>query len=372
MKIIAKIILCVLIASSLILLLSPFIALILPGKVANHAYYRLFYHLIAEKEVENCLSDKDKAIALFNYVLDHQFMQGEPRKSKPIESLIFAEAYCDFQARTLNSILGIINIPARYAMLFDKDGSSPHTLNEIKLDGKWGVFDLFMNVVFTDKQKDNLSLKDLSDNPNLILEQEKFLDLKAYDAQTFDYWMKWYSRMFPMPIKPERSKSRMQQAHIFDYITDAYYSVFGTKFFNFYQNIYLKFKKDYSEGEDFKLFYKARSYHLAYRGNLALENYRNLLKEYPQSKYQEDTVFFLGKLYLDLAQYPESIKQFNLILEKYGRKWKDAAYYYLGQAYSLKGDKEASLKAFFNTNVYKLSPRILKELYEVGFIKSAN
>lgn len=364
-----KIILFIFIIILSSVLFSPLISLILPEKLTNHIYYRLVYHVIVDRETSGCHNDEEKALGLFKYVVDHEYAQGIPYKCKPMESLIYAEAYCDFQARTLNALLGIVGIPSRYAMLLDKDGISPHTLNEVFLDRKWCVFDTLTNNIFRDSQGNMLSLEEISDHPELIYNDHRMLILKEYNKDEYNNFGVWFSRMFPMPALPRRSIPTMFQSHIFDYISDAYFKVFGYNFFNFYQDIYLKFKKNYSDQDDFRLFFMARNYHLSYRRDLAGKFYNALLKEYPQSKYIEDTIFFSGILYFEERNFSKSVEFLKVILDKYSQKWRNAAYYYLGQAYDFMGNKEESLKAYHNSDVFRLPMQVIEELNRHGLQK---
>ncbi len=352
----------------LLLVLSPLISLILPGKLTNRTYYRLIYRVIVDKETAGCLTDEAKALKLFQYIVNHEFLQGVPYKCKPAESLIYAEAYCDFQARTLNELLGMAGVPCRYAMLLDKDGISPHTLNEVFLYNKWCVFDTAMNIIFKDNSGNMVSLDEMSNNPRLIFNDKKLIALKEYNISQYGGSFAWYSRMFPIPAAPRRSIPVMHKYHIFDYIVDVYFKVFKYNFFNLYQDLYLKLNKNHSKGKDLSLFFEARNHHLCYRKDLALKYYNLLLKEYPQSKYIEDAIFFRGILYLGMKDFPKAIESFKLISDKYS-KWKNAAYYYLGRSYDLIGNNEASLAAYSNTDTLNLSAQILEELNRHGFQK---
>lgn len=360
-----KIPVCIIIIIFLLLMLSPFISLVLPGKLTNRTYYRLIYHVIVDKETLGCHTDEAKALKLLQYVSNHEFAQNTPYECKPAESLIYGEAYCDFQARTLNALLGIAGVPCRYAMLLDKDGISPHTVNEVFLDKKWCVFATLMNIVFRDNSGNMVSLEELSGNPDLIFNNKKLIALKEHNKPEYDERVAWYSRMFPMPASPRRSTPIIYQSHIFDYIVDAYFKIFKYNFFNLYQDLYLKLNKNQAKEKDSSLFFMARNYHLCYRYALALKYYEALLKEYPQSKYIEDAVFFCGMLYFDIKNFHKAIEFFNLVLDIYP-KWKYFAYYYLGRTYNFMGNNQASLAAYNNIDISKLSVEILEELNKHG------
>lgn len=360
-----KVTVCIFAAFALILILSPFISLFLPSKLTNRTYYRLIYSVIAEKETKGCFSDEEKALRLFRYVTDHEFHQGTPYECKPAESLIYAQAYCDFEARTLNELLGVLRIPCRYAMLLDKDGISPHTLNEVFLSNKWRVFDTAMNIIFRDKSGNLVSLEELSKNPGIIFADKKLIILKEYSKPDYECLSECYHRVFPIPLEPRRSTPVMYKYHIFDYIADAYFKIFKYNFTNFYQDAYLGLNKNKANQEDFNLFLRARNYHLCYRNALALRYYGALLKKYPRSKYAEDAIFFRATLYFDLKDFPKAIGSFRAITDK-SSKWRSAAYYYLGRSYGLIGDDVASLTAYNKASVFNLSGEILEKLDKQG------
>lgn len=351
-----------------ILLASPFISLSLPKKYANRAYYRLIYRVIVEKETAGCRTNEETADKIFQYISNHEFAMGTPFECKPVESLIYAQAYCDFQARTLNELLGIAGIFSRYDMLLDKSGISPHTLNEVFLHGKWCVFDPAMNIIFKDKSGKMLSLDEISANPGLILNSKKLIALKEYDQPEYSVREKWYCELFPMPLPPIRSKPVILKYHIFDYMIDAYFKIFKYNFSDFYQDLYLKFNKCGLREADLILFFKARNYHLCYRDDLAFKYYNLLLKQFPDSKYAKDAILFKGMLYFDTGDFHKAIEAFNLAIEK-DPGWSKVANFYLGRAYANLGDDQASLEAYSKTFILNLSDRILEELNKRGLKK---
>lgn len=342
-----------------VILLSPVISLLLPEKLASRTYNRFLYHVIVDRETANCKSEECKVSALFQYVVDHEFLQGVPYKCKPVESLIYGEAWCDFQARTLNTLLAIAGIKSRYAMLLDKEGSSPHTLNEVFLNGKWCIFDTAFNLIPHDASGKRLSLEDLSGNPDLIQDTKKLIALKIYDNAGYNSYIGFCHQVFPMPSEPRRSTPLMYQDHIFDYVVDIYFGLFKYRFFNIYQDLYLSVKKNRLVPKDFRLFYRARNYHLAYRRDLARKLYNIILKKYPESKFKQDTNFFLGMLYFEEKRFPEAIVLFRLISS-------DPDYYYLGKSYEFMGNTEAALETYSNLDMHKLPTQIIEQLNTRG------
>ena len=283
-----KLICFFLIMAIILILLSPVISLFLPYSLRYHACQRLVFNAIVDKETKGCKTDEEKVLALFNYVVDHEKAKGTPYKCKPLDSLIYGEAYCDFQARTLNLLLGIAGIPSRYAMLLDKDGISPHTLNEVFLNSKWCVYDTTMNIIFMDQKGNKLSLADLTFKPELI------------DEVGYKNLLALYQRIIPIVKEPRRSTPVLFQTHIFDYVMDAYFKTFKNSFLDLYQDYYLASIKGRYKEEDLFLFYKARQYHLAYRMEMAISCYKRILNKYPNSKHYEEAMSFLVS-YSDLT-----------------------------------------------------------------------
>lgn len=275
-----------------IVLLSPFVALFLPKDFRNHTYAELVYQVIADEETKDCHSIDEKVEKLFNYVRENIVFGGSPYKGKPLDYLITGRGYCDYQARTLNSLLGRLNIASRYAMLKDKDGISPHTFNEVLINDKWAIYDTTFNIIFRNQEK-YLQVIDLRNNPGLI-------ELVINDATLAEDWKQMLrdvlKRTLPFEASWSRSTPRIEQYHIVDYLIGLYKKIFGMPFANFYQDCYLKVSLKEVPNEDERVFLKARNYHLFYREDLAEKHYRGLIEFFPESKYKENCLAFLESL----------------------------------------------------------------------------
>jgi hypothetical protein len=353
---------CTLAVLVLIVAVSPFISLVLPDKYTKHTYYRLLYRAIVEKQTSCLNNSHEKAERLFGYVVEHTFAQSTPRSAKPAESLISAEAYCDYQAQLLNALLGVAGIQSRYAMLLNADGLSVHTLNEVYLGSKWAVFDPTWNMIYRDAQGDYLSLEQLSVDPGLIWAQRKLALLRVYDDSQYEDWVSWFKQMFPCPRIPQRSIPRIQQYHLLDFVADAYFRLFKEPFFCLYQDLYLKLKKKSIPQDDTQLLFWARNYHLGYRFAEAGRLYREVLKRQPDSAYLNGAFFFAGVLAYDTRDYEAARVYFQRIVDSHHGRWIQAAYYYLGKVYEETHADDASLEACRNANMLKLSAQVLEEL----------
>ncbi len=317
--------------------LFPVISVLFPGKFSYSIYRWAMDCVIASHETRLCQTQSCAAKRIFEYVVNHEFLQGTPYPCKPLESLIYGEAYCDFQARTLNMLLTAAGIRSRYAMLLDKNGISPHTLNEVYLNKKWRVFDPAFNIIFKDTDGQMATLEQLSEQPDIITNNIRVMAKNEIDVNRRAVDASWYRGLFPLPLEPRRSKPDIDKLNVFQRLTKLYCRLFGSAYYDFYQDAYLFFKQREIKQDDLRLFYLARNYHLAYRKKPALKYYQRLLAEYPQSKYTQDAVFFLGIFYFEVEKdFPRAIAFFNRINEKYPDKWGKAAGNYLGKLWYAK------------------------------------
>jgi tetratricopeptide (TPR) repeat protein len=127
--------------------------------------------------------------------------------------------------------------------------------------------------------------------------------------------------------------------------------------------MYLKIKSRQFSDQDLKFFYLARNYHLFNRSDKALLYYNELLRNFPESAYKKDTLFFMGILYFDIFKdYNKAIYFFKLTVDIYPDKWVRPANYYLGLAYGHIEDKKESLSAYRNTDITKVKREALREL----------
>jgi outer membrane protein assembly factor BamD len=93
----------------------------------------------------------------------------------------------------------------------------------------------------------------------------------------------------------------------------------------------------------------------------ALNAFRTLKERFPEDRRQEETQIYIdrmlnllaaselniGKFYLRTKYFSASINRIEALLKKYPNYYeRDKAYYYLGQAYLLSGEKEKAVVAF--------------------------
>jgi len=321
---------------------SPAIGLNLSGKFREHVYSQLLMRVIALRESAGETSSSGIAKKLFFYTVRNTLLNpGDtiPYDGKALDYLTNGLVYCDYQADILASLCAPMNIPARYCMLRDKDGVSPHTVAEIEISGKWGVFDVAEACYYSNRSGDFASVEDLSNDPQLLFGNKRWQELKKHSPEGFDAKVAYYGRMFPSPMPPERSSSKMKRITVFDRICFVYYDIFRNLFFEPYQDYYLKMRTKDMDATA-RLYYYARNYQLAYRSNLATSLYNQLISSGHNTPYFNKSVIFLGLLYMDQSKdYNRAIKTFGLHINGLGSPYEKYALYYTGRCYQFLGNE---------------------------------
>lgn len=314
----------------LVFILSPFISLfLLPDKFLDHSYRLLSDRVIADRETVGLNSKEEIILKLFAFTHNHIFLPkgATPYAGKPLDYLIKAIGWCDYQAKVFNVLLSEKGIPSRYAMLMDKDGVSRHTISEVYFHNRWAVFDPLEYTCFKLANGEYATLDDLSQNPEIIFVHPKLKYIEATNKNEFEAKKSWYKSMFPLPMEPVRSAVFLKRITIFDRILDLYAFLFGRLFTYTYQDIYLKKKLPSFKEIDYRLFYAARNYKFYGRRDLAINTYLKIIKDFPDSKYCDDSIFFLALLYADLdGDYKMARTVLNkLILNYPDSEWMDIA-----------------------------------------------
>lgn len=304
---------------------SPFISLLSSKKYRNRAYIDLTYRVIADKETEFARSKEDIILKLFDYANKHIFVpdRSAPGEANLLDYLVTGVGWCDHQANVFNKLLSKKDIPARYVYLKDKEGISPHTVSEVYFNNRWVIFDPQNYLYFKLDNGNYATLNDLSQRPQIILSHVKLKSLEATEKDAYEGLKAFWQKLFPLPMEPGRSVPWTKKNNIFTKILDLYATCFGKRFINAYQGIYLRFTLASVKQIDYKLFFTARNYQIYYRRDFAIDRYMSLIKNYPESKYSDDSLFFLALLYIDIDSNYEMAKNIfhKLIVSYPGSEW---------------------------------------------------
>lgn len=96
-------------------------------------------------------SEDQIVLKLFRFVVDSiveptNFEKTVPKRA--IEVLQTKKGSCDQQVLLFMQCLTVMDVEARMVFLFDEDSVSHHTVSEVNVNGKWGMFDPFYNRYF--------------------------------------------------------------------------------------------------------------------------------------------------------------------------------------------------------------------------------
>ena len=299
------------VTSSIVLLISlavafwlPFHTLFLSEGERQRAYLEVMYRVIADRETQGVTSKEGIVLRLFDFVYEDLFGIGDGRPENPdlLYYLVTGKAWCDHLAYVFEKLLSKEQIRARHAFLRDKDGISPHTVSEVWLGGRWAVFDLQNHLYFRKADGRFATLDELSEHPEMILQHPRMRELAARDPGAYEATAKFFARMFPLPMPPDRPEHPLVQPPLPPWLVrvDWYAHWFGRAFADAYQNLYLRAEIPPAEPDDAKLLFLGRNHQLFFRRDAALREFRALLTDYPSSQYADDALLFKALLFRDL------------------------------------------------------------------------
>ena len=331
----------------LLTLLAPIGILWCPGapRWRNHAYRTLLYGQIAQRTA-GCNASQEEAIdRLAEYVQTHLWTPGwaAPYDGTPADYLIRGIGWCDYQAKSYAVLLATLNIPARYAMLLEANGNSPHTVAEVRQGNRWGLYDVFFNLHFVDHRGEPLALEALSDHPSLLDLQPATITLRHRQPDLAQLIHGVYARVLPLTVPPRRSRPATERLTLFDRLLLLYARAGGPRFVAWYQDQYLGVPaaRAISPAERLLL---ARHRHLAGRAEEARQDYLQCVREAAGSLEASEARFWLGLLEWELDDHPGAAARTlqALITEEPNSRWTPMAWYYMGRCAEALGQPAAA------------------------------
>jgi len=335
----------------IILLLIFFILLgistvIISSKLRYYLYKEIGYQYLADKISKGAKSDEEKVLRIFSYIHDNlNAVGGQVVDKDTWNDLVRGIAWCDQQSWDFATLLSKENISARFVMLKDKEGVSPHTIAEVFLGGKWIALDPLYGLVFRKDNGNLVTLEEISRDPSILTKNPIVLLLPDDKRNGF---LATYARVIPLPMEPRRWAPLLEKknSNIYQRIVNLAIKncvrIFGKYLVNPYQDLYLALNSNIYNSQEEALYFKARNYHLYYRIHSAENLYKKIIINYPQTKYAENSQFFLGLLNAEVKKdYKVAIEEFHRLLNKYpNTEWSIVARYFLGKTYEAVGDLE--------------------------------
>jgi len=333
---------------------SPYLSLVCSERLRDHTYREILMHVVAVRKTRGINSPLERARKLFYFCFKNNIQNpGDlaPYDDKALGYLINGAVYCDYVADILAVLCAHSQMPARYCMLMDKDGVSPHTVTEALIDKKWRIFDAADGYYYTLGNGELAALEDLSRNPDLIFQSKRLLKIKEKDPSAYSAKCAWYANIFPVPHAPQRSKSKTKRITIFDRVGILYYDIFGMKFLRPYQDAYLSLKTRDMEPVE-ALYYLARNYQLTGRLDEAIVLYNEFLRSFAGLKGREKALIFLSFIYMDeLGDLGKAIVTLSPLAVDPRNIYAKYALYYTGACYQALGDSVKAQEYFDNSGI---------------------
>ncbi len=218
---------------------SPLIALVLPGPWKRHVYHEISFQLIARNVLSDAKTDDDRIRMAVDYTRRHLWLFGDsqPYDGRAFDYLVEGVGWCDYHAKVLCQLLAAVGIHARYDFLIDRNGVSPHTVAEVRVRGEWRAIDPFFDLSYLDAGGDWANLEEVT--PALIAQLPDVGLIKQVNDPLYQNISDVAQRAFPLQRAPQRSDDFLAEKHIFDFVAAGYVRLFGARFANWYQDVYL-------------------------------------------------------------------------------------------------------------------------------------
>ena len=324
-------------------LLAPVLALWMPGTVAQHAYDEFSFALIARRVLPAAGTPEQLIQAATDYSKRHLWLIDNPvpYDGKPFDYLVEGIGWCDYAVKVFGRLLATRGMHVRYAFLKDAQGSSPHTLAEVYVRGKWRVADPFFNLIYKTESGEWPSLEDVT--PDFVDRLPQMARLRATTSEAVPNILDVARRTYPLPQPPQRSDDFLRDKNLFDWITDAYARLLGRRFACWYQDQYLRRLAAIPDPQQ-RLWYQARHYHLYGRLEEAERAYRALWAQRPVARYAERLPLFLSRLLIRQRRFAEALAVLEEDLREHpGNRW---THYHLALCYEGAGDRAKAITHF--------------------------
>lgn len=329
---------------TLTVVLSPFIALALPGSWRRHVYHEISFQVIARNDLPHLGSKEELILAAVDYTRARVwiFQDSRPYSGHAFDYLVEGVGWCDYQAKVLCMLLAAAGLHARYDFLKDQDGASPHTIAEVRLRGKWRAIDPFFDLNYLDAAGEWAGLESVT--PELVTRLPDVSLIKQVNEPLYRNISDVAQRTLPLRHNPQRSDDFLGEKHIFDFAAATYVKLFGERFANSYQDAYLKrYLPTISDPVD-RRWQEARNYHLYQRREKAEPLYRAILTDPSASKYHERSTLFLARLLIRSQRFAEAAATLEAFVQRYpDEHWQ---YFQLAFCYEQLGKRQQAIDTY--------------------------
>jgi hypothetical protein len=311
----------------------------------HHVYDAFFLAVVADRVAGESTSPADAVWRLHEFVnLNVRTPAAAPVfDTPPGQVLIRGFGYCDQAVWLFIGLLAERNISGRMTWLRRADGSSPHTVSEVLLDGQWRVFDTLYGWVPRRPDGGLVSVRDLVAEPAL-------LGLSRAQPE-------WYRHtqvtLVRGPERLRRGTSFWVRARV--RAIQTLVAVTPRRIVDHLQDLYLRLPLAWDPDARFaidsperRLFVRARHYHAFLRTAEAEAAYTEWLGRYANDPAADDVLYALGVLRLTQGRDPAAAGTiFDMLLARYpASNWRNEAIYLDGLSHELAGDCRTAVRRY--------------------------
>lgn len=122
-------------------------------------------------------------------------------------------------------------------------------------------------------------------------------------------------------------------------------------------------------GGDYALYQVANSYYRADQTFEAVQAFRRLLRQFPDSRLREQTMYNIGYIYFLAGNFSQAVEEFERLIRLYrGSNWAARAQYNIGDAHYNAGEYEAAAAAYqLVLDNYPRSPLIIEAVNGIQY-----
>ncbi|MEX0680601.1 MAG: tetratricopeptide repeat protein, partial [Balneolales bacterium] len=104
---------------------------------------------------------------------------------------------------------------------------------------------------------------------------------------------------------------------------------------------------DNDSGADYAIFQIGNSYFRNERSFEAVQNFRRLIRNFPDSRLRVQAQYNIGYIYFQTGNYDQAIEEFHMLINRFpGSSWAARAQYQIGDAYYNAGNYEKAIEAY--------------------------
>ena len=299
--------------------------------VHHDLYAAVFLPVVAHRAAGNAVTPDEVAARLeqFVYVSVRSLSDMPETGDDPQGILLRGYGYCDQSVYAFIHLLQEKDVSGAMTYLFDAKGVSPHTIAEVSLGGKWRVFDTLFGFIPRRPDGALATVREVANDPTLLAGSRASAE--------------WYRDARVQIFRgPERRKRGMP---ILTYLRQAgirrLVALTPAGVTDALQDLYLRLPpprpSDHrfpQDSPEYRLFFRARNYHLFRRGRAAEAAYEALLRDHPKGEHTDDVLYELGSLrLLELGDAKGGLATLETLLATHPRTpWADDATYFAARA----------------------------------------